>query len=162
MKKRNTRKKARHPPKRHPIENLKNQDLPPEKSVPAEVLEKLPQKTQTAYVQSMSFSGPIPPPALLGQYDEVESGMANRIVTMTENEQIHRHIWEDKVLEAQKSDMRKGFLLGGIVSCLSILGACYCAYIGQPWIAGLMLAPPAGGVLIASPRIFGTSSNPDS
>ena len=36
-----------------------------------------------------SFSGPLPPPELLKQYDEVVPGAADRIISMAEAEQAH-------------------------------------------------------------------------
>lgn len=38
----------------------------------------------------MEFSGPLPPPQILGQYDEVLPGAAERILRMAEKQQDHR------------------------------------------------------------------------
>ncbi len=38
----------------------------------------------------MEFSGPLPPPQILGQYDEVLPGSAERILRMAEKQQDHR------------------------------------------------------------------------
>jgi uncharacterized membrane protein len=40
---------------------------------------------------SQQFSGPIPPPQILGDYDKVQPGFAERIIAMAEREQSHRH-----------------------------------------------------------------------
>lgn len=40
--------------------------------------------------QSASFSGPIPPPAILHQYDAVIPGAAERILKMAEEQSKHR------------------------------------------------------------------------
>jgi len=40
---------------------------------------------------SQQYSGPIPPPSMLNEYDMVKDGFAERIVTMAESEQKHRH-----------------------------------------------------------------------
>ena len=37
------------------------------------------------------FVGPLPPPEELAKYNEVDPGLANRIVLMAEGEQKHRH-----------------------------------------------------------------------
>lgn len=47
--------------------------------------------TQRTSVASASFSGPIPPPSLLASYDALQSGLADRIVSMAEKEQNSRH-----------------------------------------------------------------------
>ena len=41
-------------------------------------------------VSEQSFSGPLPPPSMLDQYDSVQDGFADRIVSMAESEQSHR------------------------------------------------------------------------
>lgn len=41
------------------------------------------------------WAAPLPPPAQLAQYDNVLPGLAERIVSLTENEVAHRH-WLDR------------------------------------------------------------------
>ena len=41
-----------------------------------------------------SFQGPIPPPAILNQYGEVDRTLPNRIVAMAENQSSHRQYIE--------------------------------------------------------------------
>lgn len=45
---------------------------------------------------SQQYSGPIPPPSMLEGYDRVQSGFAERIVSMAEREQEHRHQLENR------------------------------------------------------------------
>ena len=45
-------------------------------------------------VSHQQYSGPIPPPSMLNDYDKVKNGFAERIVSMAENEQKHRHSLE--------------------------------------------------------------------
>src|SRR4051794_22436827 len=40
------------------------------------------------------FSGPLPPPSYLREYDIILPGAASRIISMAEAEQRHRHAWE--------------------------------------------------------------------
>lgn len=49
---------------------------------------------------SSSFEGPIPPPALLREYDNILPGAAERIIAMAENEGRHRQALENKAVEA--------------------------------------------------------------
>lgn len=53
-----------------------------------------------ALLQSVSFRGPLPPPALYEHYEEVLSGSADRILRMAEKEQDHRISWEQSELKA--------------------------------------------------------------
>ncbi len=48
-----------------------------------------------------AFSGPIPPPDVLAKYDELKSGLAERIVKMAEDQGNHRRSLEAKTLDAQ-------------------------------------------------------------
>lgn len=41
--------------------------------------------------QAWWWSAPLPPPPLLQQYDEVLPGLAERIISLAEREQTHRH-----------------------------------------------------------------------
>lgn len=46
---------------------------------------------QVLTVEIELFKGPIPPPKMLNEYNEVEPGLAARIVERAEREQLHRH-----------------------------------------------------------------------
>lgn len=75
--------------------------------------------------EATTFSGPIPPPELLKQYDEIIPNGANRIITMAENQSAHRIELEKIVI---RGDSRRanaglvcGFVFGLIVVYLSYL-----------------------------------------
>lgn len=77
------------------------------------------------------FSGPLPPPSILKQYDGISEGFAGRIVAMAEREQAHRHSIMDQELRINAEERKLG---SRIALCfgMSLLGAgCYCASIGQ-------------------------------
>ena len=46
--------------------------------------------------RSESFSGPIPPPAILGEYEKIHAGLADRIMKMAESQSEHRKYLERK------------------------------------------------------------------
>lgn len=59
-----------------------------------EIIEKLPEEQRSVILRSMTieeYHGPIPPPALLKQYNEIIPNAAERILKMAEGEQSHRH-----------------------------------------------------------------------
>ena len=62
---------------------------------------KLPQPTtnQSEIIVSRQFSGPLPPPDALAQYDHVVPGAAERILKMAENEAEIRHRNEEKLVD---------------------------------------------------------------
>ncbi len=47
------------------------------------------------------WQGPLPPPAVLSEYDRIEPGFSGRIVVMAEKEQNHRHETEKTSVGAQ-------------------------------------------------------------
>ena len=54
------------------------------------LLESLPEEDRIFVSQSLSFSGPLPPPAMFSAYEDVLPGGADRIMKMAEKEQNYR------------------------------------------------------------------------
>lgn len=95
------------------------------------------------------FSGPLPPPAVLKNYDEALPGAAERIFALTEKEQSHRHQWENKALASEISYSRLGLWLGAAALFAVIIGVVVCAFIGQAWAAGTLGALGLTGIVTA-------------
>lgn len=102
-------------------------------------------ETEKTLKQIESFKGPLPPPALYKAYDEILPGTAERILDMVMNEQNHRQNWENRVLDAQKSDVHRGHWMGFGLGIGGLAVVAFCAWIGYPILA-------AGSILIV---IFG-------
>lgn len=70
----------------------------------------------TAQVSQAVFAGPLPPPNILQAYEQVEAGLADRIVAMAEDQGRHRRELEWKALEgnqaAQTRGQRSALILG--------------------------------------------------
>lgn len=64
-----------------------------------------------ARVQGTLFQGPLPHPEILAGYDQVLPGAADRIITMAEKNQAHRHALEAKVIPAGITSERIGQIL---------------------------------------------------
>lgn len=62
---------------------------------------KTPQKKSRKNIQAAMFSGPIPPPNILAQYEQLKAGLAERIVIMAESQSQHRKEMEIQSLNAQ-------------------------------------------------------------
>ena len=62
------------------------------------------------------FTGPLPPPQILKGYEEVHPGTAERIISMAESEQQHRHNMQRKELNLfvglKGLSMISAFLIG--------------------------------------------------
>lgn len=111
--------------------------------------------------ESHEFSGPLPPPSILSSYEGISPGLAGRIVAMAENEAIHRHDMEKRLLDADVEINHKmiqnnarevllGQILGFVIGTLTILAGTYTIVSGFPW-AGV---PVGTGGVIALVTVF--------
>ncbi len=98
-----------------------------------------------------SYSGPIPSPELLQQFNLVEPGLANRIVAMTEMEGDHRRAMEMKSLDAEIAlkhrgfdQVRRGQFFGFAIGTITLLLGAYMATNGASIVGGLV---GTGGVV---------------
>lgn len=82
-----------------------------------------PKKTlvqETTVVQSASYSWPIPPPALMKEYNEICPGSADRILTMAEKQSNHRIELEKKYTHESLSANKRWQIFAFIVMILII------------------------------------------
>lgn len=73
----------------------------------------------------MAYSGPLPMPQHLEQYEAICSGAANRIIAMTEAQLKHRQQLEKEVVKINGRNSTIGVCFGGVVAVLSILCGTY-------------------------------------
>lgn len=90
-----------------------------------------------------AFSGPLPPPGILHAYDEVVQEGAERIVSMAEEEQDHRHEIERGYLDLAKWGQRFGFLIG----FGALISGTYLIATGHSVSGLIALIAVAGGVV---------------
>ena len=79
---------------------------------------------RVSITRAQSFSGPIPPPALFGAYEQVLPGSADRILSLAEREQRQRHHVQKEVVMANVKAERQGMLYGFIFQ-LFVIGGLY-------------------------------------
>jgi uncharacterized membrane protein len=84
------------------------------------------------------FEGPLPPPNLLKQYNEIDPTFANRIVQMAERAQAHRHDMDKRSIEGQFKERRIGQIFGLIIGIVAILGGVVAAIYGAEWPGGFI------------------------
>lgn len=101
------------------------------------------------------FSGPMPHPEILAQYDNIIPGSANRILCMVENQQTHRMGMEKKYLESDIAITKRGQVFGLAIALCLIIGGGVLIYSGKD-IQGFTAILISGGVLITN---YLTSSN---
>ncbi|MBN2631532.1 MAG: DUF2335 domain-containing protein [Rhodobacteraceae bacterium] len=101
----------------------------------------------TTVIYGEKFSGPIAHPKHLREYESVQPGSADRIITMAENQQNHQISMDRLVVEKEYGDRRLGMLIGAALFALLICCAFASALLGNNIVAGLFLTTAAiGGV----------------
>ena len=102
-----------------------------------EIIEAATERAQkTIIAQSeryFSFSGPLPPPDDLKKYNEILPGAADRIMTMAEKEQSHRHDSDRILIEGEIRTTRFGQVFGFIIALFGFGVAIFMAYLGLSW-----------------------------
>lgn len=85
-------------------------------------LPKSPQVRATAIQihQQSAFSGPIPPPEFLREYETIMPGLADRIVKMAEKQGDHRQGLETRAVNAEIERGRLGMISGFFVALLGL------------------------------------------
>lgn len=82
------------------------------------------------------YSGPLPPPQMLEQYNKVIPNGAERIMAMAEKQLDHRHELESVVIKRRASSERLGTHYAFILAIFFGIGAIYLLRLGYS-IAGI-------------------------
>ncbi len=73
-------------------------------------------------LQASRFSGPLPPPEILGHYNQIHPGAAERIICMAEQQGEHRRHLEKVAIEANAFSEKLGPILGFILAMTVVVG----------------------------------------
>ncbi|ANE54778.1 MULTISPECIES: DUF2335 domain-containing protein [Methylomonas] len=106
---------------------------------------------------SVGWSGPLPPPAALQQFDATIENGAERILKMAETEQAARLAREAEAIkyelakfEAIRQDNRRGQWLGFIIALSAVAAASITAYFGaHPSVSIALVGVPILGIVKA-------------
>lgn len=85
-------------------------------------------KVLSSVTQEYTYSGILPHPMLLKQFDEVLPGTAERIITMTEKEGEHRRIIEKQIVDSEFKIQNRGIKFGFLIALAGILGSVFLAF----------------------------------
>lgn len=113
---------------------------------------ELPEVTRriTQIAVSEQFSGPMPHPKHLREYNDILPGAAERIVSMAERNLEHNIDMDRKVIEAEVADRKLGMYLGAGLFGLLIVGAFATLFVTtNPVVPGLFLGTAAIGGVVA-------------
>src|ERR1035437_9947708 len=80
---------------------------------------------------SSSFSGPIPPPALLEKYNEIIPNGAERILAMAEKQSTHREYLEKRVVDGNVANQTRGSYFAFIICLIAIIGGVWLIHGGM-------------------------------
>lgn len=72
--------------------------------------------------KAYSFSGPLPPPEILDKYNQVVPGLAERIISMAEQQGKHRQALERTVVDSNAFVQKVGPFLGFVVAMTAVAG----------------------------------------
>lgn len=105
-------------------------------------------KTETTTLRQ--FSGPIPPPETLKQYDEIKPGMAERVFELTEKQVDHRIQLEGKALEYKNNQVSRAQWLSFIIAgSVVISGVIVATAASEPQWGSLLSGSGLGSVLLS-------------
>ena len=117
----------------------------------------VPEKSRTAtkaatdhtVIMHAQWTGPLPPPAVLKQYDEIATGLAERIVVSMEREQEHRHEMDRKLLVAYQAIYTRGQFLAAFIALTCLVLGFALGYQGQSAAAIAFVTGGLGQVVLA-------------
>lgn len=108
-------------------------------------------------VHQEAYQGPLPHPDLLKKFDEIVPGAAERILSMAEKEQQHRHQLENEVIKKEIAQKGRGLNFGFTLALLIIVVGAYLLIIDKS-LQGFSLILGSIGMIIA-PFFFRKTNN---
>lgn len=96
------------------------------------------------------FRGPLPPPHLLKEYNDITPGLADRIIGMAESNQAHAQEINKTALDGAIKRDSRGQIFGFLIGLAGLAAATTCAYFDQAWPATII----GGTTLVALVSVF--------
>ena len=84
------------------------------------------------------YSGPLPHPRLLQEWEKVVPGSAERIIAKFESQTEHRMRIEYLVVRTDSIKSLGGLAAGFLIAMTAIVGGIYTALQGQPFLGGTL------------------------
>jgi uncharacterized membrane protein len=97
--------------------------------------------------QEAYFSGPIPPPSVLAQYNDVLPNGADRIMTMAERQSQHREALEKRVVDGNVASQTRGSYFAFILLLITIVGGLYLLHEGKSVVGLSAIVASVGGAV---------------
>lgn len=122
--------------------------IPPAPAKPIPSDETQPQ-VSVQLSQAVTFSGPLPPPEILHEYNKALKGAAERIFAMAEAQAKHRQELEKRIVQ---SDILKSYLglgAGFLIAAIAIICGAVVAANDQPWAGAAIGGAPVAALVWA-------------
>lgn len=84
------------------------------------------------------FSGPLPPPEKLAQYEQILPGAAERIMQMAERQSEHRRSLESRVVNSDIWNSRIGLIFGFVIGVIGVGGGIWLMGQGMTYEGGII------------------------
>jgi uncharacterized membrane protein len=118
-------------------------------TVPQKLLPEVKSRIIQAVISETYYQGPLPPPEMMGQWEDILPGAADRIMRMAEKEQDTRLYWNRTTITAESRNSTLGLVFGIVALALLIGGALGCLYLGYEVAAGGFITATALGLVPA-------------
>ena len=103
----------------------------------------------------ITFSGPLPPPTIMEQYEMIVPGAAERILKMAEDQSRHRQTIEKRVIYSDTRNSLLGLIFALVLGVVVIVCSIYLVVNGKQ-IAGTIVS---GAYLVSLVSVFIYGSN---
>lgn len=128
-------------------------ELPQEQQQTIAIAATLAAQITRQITREISFSGPLPPPDMLAEYEAAFPGCADRVVKMAEkqlemaeNQEKHRHKMESMVVAANINQSRMGLWLGFTLAVIIVVGAMILSAMSKEVVGVVGIISVTGGL----------------
>lgn len=97
--------------------------------------------------RSITYSGAVPPPEMLREFDKIIPNGADRFMKMAEEQSEHRRKIEQKIVESNVKNENLGLVFAFFISIIGLISAAILAYKGNNIGAGVFAIPALGGLV---------------
>jgi uncharacterized membrane protein len=111
--------------------------------------EKTQQIIQFVTHKVSHFSGPLPPPEIIKEYDKIVKNGAERIFQMAEKEQSHAIHLENYITKKRLAQIDRGSFFSFTLGLAGIISSAYLATLGHDWLAGIIATTTIGSLACA-------------
>ena len=104
---------------------------------------------QRQQIVSAGWSGPLPPPAALDEFNRIVPGGAERIFAQFEAEGTHRRELERRQSKFVVRDVHIGQALAGLFALSGLAVSAFAIYYDKPWAATIIGGGTIGPIVYA-------------